>query len=106
MTAKRTIRGERFDVEKLVSDAIVAARPNPAAATAALQRMGHANPDAALVDRYARDAAVLAELQKATGAAFERQVGKISFDDQVKAVEQVNSYLNRRNQANHSRWGK
>jgi hypothetical protein len=105
-TTKRTIRGERFDVEKLVSDALAAARPDAAAATAALQRMGHANPSTELVSRYARDAAVLAELQRMTGAAFSGQIGKIGFDNTDKAIEQVNAYLNRRNAGHRSRWGK
>ena len=105
-SSKRTIRGEKYDVARLVSDAIAAAQPDTAASAAALQRMGHANPAPELVSRYARDAAVLAELQRTTGAAFSGQIGKIGFDDQVKAVGQVNSYLNRRIQGQRSQWGK
>lgn len=105
-SSKRTIRGEKYDVAQLVSDAMAAAQPDTAAATAALQRMGHTNPNAELVNRYARDAAVLAELQRMTGAAFDRQIGKIGFDNTAKAVEQVNSYLNRRNAGYRSQWGK
>lgn len=105
-TAKRTIRGEQYDVAKLVSDAIGAAKPDAAAATATLQRMGHANPAPELVSRYARDYAILVELQRMTGAAFSGQVGKIGFDDVDMAVKQVNAYLNRRNAGHRSRWGK
>ena len=106
MNSKRVIRGEKYDVAQLVADAMAAAQPDTAAATVALQRMGHANPSTELVNRYARDAAVLAQLQNTTGAAFASQIGKISFDNTNKAVEQVNAYLNRRNQAHRSRWGK
>jgi hypothetical protein len=105
-STKRTIRGEKYDVAQLVNDAMAAAQPDTEAASAALQRMGHANPDAKLVERYARDAAVLAELQRTTGAAFDRQIGKISFDNVSTAVQQVNSYLNRRIAGRRSQWGK
>lgn len=106
MTTKRTIRGEKYDVAQLVNDAMGAAHPDHAAATAALQRMGHATPAPELVSRYARDAAILTELQRATGAAFSGQIGKISFDNVDTAVSQVNAYLNRRNAGHRSRWGK
>lgn len=105
-SSKRTIRGEKYDVARLVSDAIAAAQPDTAAAAAALQRMGHANPAPELVSRYARDAAVLAELQRTTGAAFAGQIGKIGFDNMDSAVRQVNAYLNRRNAGYRSEWGK
>ena len=104
--SKRTIRGEKYDVAQLISAAMAAAQPDAAAATAALQRMGHANPNAELVNRYARDAAVLAELQRTTGAAFAGQIGKIGFDNTESAVRQVNAYLNRRIQGQRSQWGK
>lgn len=107
MTAtKRIIRGEKYDVAQLVSEALGAAQPDTAAAAAALQRMGHAAPSDELVSRYAHDVAVLAQLQRLTGAAFSGQIGKISFADNAKAVEQVNSYLNRRNAGYRSQWGK
>lgn len=106
MTAKRQIRGEKYDVAQLVNDAMAAAKPDTMAATAALQRMGHAAPAAELVSRYARDCAVLAELQRMTGAAFSGQIGKIGFDNVDAAIRQVNAYLNRRNAGHRSQWGK
>lgn len=106
MTTKRTIRGEKHDVAQLVNDAMGTAQPDTSAATAALQRMGHTNPAPALVSRYARDYAVLAELQRMTGAAFSGQMGKIGFDNVDTAIQQVNAYLNRRNAGHRSRWGK
>lgn len=106
MTTKRTIRGEKYDVAQLVNDAMAAAKPDTAAAAAALQRMGHATPAPELVSRYARDHAILAELQRMTGAAFSGQIGKIGFDNLDSAISQVNSYLNRRNAGHRSQWGK
>jgi len=97
MNAKRIIRGEKYDVAQLVNDAIATAQPDTTSATAALQRMGHTTPSEALVSRYARDCAVLAELQSMTGAAFSGQIGKIGFDNLDSAIKQVNAYLNRRN---------
>lgn len=106
MATKRMIRGEKYDVAQLVSEALAAAQPDTAAATAALQRMGHAAPSDELVSRYAHDVAVLAQLQSMTGAAFSGQIGKIGFDNLDSANRQVNAYLNRRNQGHRSRWGK
>ena len=105
-TTKRVIRGEKYDVAQLVNAAVAAAQPDTDAAAIALQRMGHANPNAALVNRYARDAAILAELQRMTGAAFSGQIGKIGFDNVDTAIRQVNAYLNRRNAGHRSQWGK
>lgn len=106
MATRRIIRGEKYDVAQLVNDAMAVAQPDTTTATAALQRMGHANPAPELVSRYARDTAVLAELQRTTGAAFSGQIGKIGFDNVDTAVQQVNAYLNRRNAGHRSRWGK
>jgi len=106
MNAKRIIRGEKYDVAQLVNDAIATAQPDTTSATAALQRMGHTPPSEALVSRYARDCAVLAELQSMTGAAFSGQIGKIGFDNLDSAIKQVNAYLNRRNAGHRAEWGK
>lgn len=106
MNSKRTVRGEKYDVAQLVNDAMNVAQPDTAAATAALQRMGHASPAPELVNRYARDRAILVELERTTGAAFSGQVGKISFDNVDTATRQVNAYLDRRNAGQRSRWGK
>ena len=106
MTTKRTIRGERHDIAQLVTDAMASARPDTTAAAAALRRMGHTNPAPELVGRHARDAAILAELQRTTGAAFNGQIGKIGFDNVDTAIRQVNAYLNRRNAGHRSEWGK
>ena len=106
MATRRIIRGEKYDVAQLVNDAMATARPDTTAAQAALRRMGHTNPAPELVGRYARDAAILAELQRTTGAAFNGQIGKIGFDNVDTAIRQVNAYLNRRNAGHRSEWGK
>lgn len=107
MNTKRTIRGEKYSIEQLVDGAITGAGNGDAAdAEAYLRRMGHTNPDATLVARVAREKAILAHLQKTTGAAFAGQLGKIGFDNRDAAVEQCNAYLNRRNAGHRSRWNK
>lgn len=108
-TAKRTIRGEQYNIAQVVDEAIAAvdaAELNTADADAYLRRMGHTAPASELVNRVAREKAILARMQKLTGASFTGQLGKISFDDRDKAIEQSNAYLNRRNAGHRSRWGK
>lgn len=108
-TAKRTIRGEQYNISELVDGAIAAVDGRTLdtdAARASLARLGNRNPSDAVVNQYARESAILAELQRQTGAAFNGQIGKISFANRDNAIAQVNSYLNRRIQGQRSRWGK
>lgn len=108
-TTKRTIRGEKYDISKLVDDAVSRTDDNALnvePARTALARMGHTNPSDAIVNKYARESAILAELERLTGAAFSRQIGKIEFSNRDRAILQVNAYLNRRNAGHRSRWGK
>lgn len=106
-TAKRTIRSEQYNISDLVDGAIAAAEGRTLdtdAARRSLALLGNRNPSDALVNQYARESAILAELQRETGAAFSGQIGKISFASRERAVEQVNSYLNRRNSAQRANW--
>lgn len=107
-TAKRTIRGEQYNIAQLVDDAIAAAAAelDVAEAEAYLRRMGHTAPDRSLLARVARDMAILANLKRTTGAAFDGQLGKIGFDNRDRAIQQVNAYLDRRNAGHRSRWNK
>ena len=108
-TAKRTIRGEQYNIEALVDSAIAAADSrtlDTEKARNSLAFLGNRNPSDAQVNQYARESAILAELQRTTGAAFNGQIGKISFTDRDKTISDVNSYLNRRNAGHRSRWGK
>ena len=108
-TTKRTIRGEQYNISELVDGAIATVNSQALdtdAARSALARLGHHSPADALVQRYARESAILAELERSTGAAFGGQIGKIGFADRDQAIRQVNSYLNRRIQGQRSRWGK
>lgn len=107
--AKRTIRGEQYNIEALVDGAIAAVEGRTLDTDAARQSLaflGHRNPSDAVVEQYARESAILAELQHTTGAAFKGQIGKIGFANRDNAIAQVNSYLNRRNAGHRSRWGK
>lgn len=108
-TAKRTIRGEQYNISELVDGAIAAADSRTLDTDKARQSLaflGNRNPSDAQVNQYARESAILAELQRTTGAAFNGQIGKISFASRDTAVSQVNAYLNRRNAGQRSRWGK
>ena len=108
-TATRTIRGEQYNISELVDGAITAADSRTLDTTAAresLARLGNRNPSDAVVNQYARESAILADLQRETGAAFNGQIGKIGFANRDNAIAQVNSYLNRRIQGQRSRWGK
>lgn len=106
---KRTIRGEQYNVSQIVDEAIAvvdAGTLDTADADAYLRRMGHTAPATELVNRVAREKAILAVLARQTGAAFNGQLGNISFADRDRAIEQANAYLNRRNAGHRSRWGK
>lgn len=108
-TAKRTIRGEQYNISELIDGAIAAADSRTLDTDKARQSLaflGNRNPSDAQVNQYARESAILAELQRTTGAAFSGQIGKISFASRDAAVSQVNAYLNRRNAGQRSRWGK
>ena len=108
-TAKRTIQGEKYNVAELVDNAIAAAAGRTLdtdAARRSLALLGNRNPSDALVNQYAQESAILAELQRETGAEFSGQVGKIGFANRDKAIAQVNSYLDSRNAGQRSRWGK
>lgn len=108
MMSRRTIRGEKYNIEQIVDSAIRtvdAGTLNINAARRSLAVLGHTNPTDAMVNQYARDKDILAILTKQTGAAFNGQIGKIEFTNRDKAVSQVDAYLNRRNAGNRSRWG-
>lgn len=108
-STKRTIRGEQYNVSQIVDEAIAAVDAgtlDTADADAYLRRMGHTAPAPELVNRVAREKAILARMQKATGASFTGQLGNISFESRDKAIEQANAYLNRRNAGHRSRWNK
>lgn len=106
---KRTIRGQQYNIAELVDSAIAAADNqvlNTDAARDALTRLNNRTPSDEMVCRYARESAILANLTHSTGAAFNGQIGKINFSNRDAAISQVNGYLNRRNSAQRSRWGK
>lgn len=113
MTTKRTVNGQRFSIPELVDSALAAADARMASAywggeieraQQSLRYMGHSSPDEALVTRYARETVILTALQKVTGANFSGQIGKIGFSSREQAIADVESYLNRRNQGQRSRW--
>jgi hypothetical protein len=107
--AKRTIKGERYNPEQLVDDAIaavVAAGTDLGAAREALARLGHSNPDEALVARYAYEAAILSHIGDAVNEpdALRRQIGKWRMDSREAIVRNLHAYLDRRLAGQHARW--
>ncbi len=99
IAANRTIKGQKHNVPQIVDAAIAASDRQPLdteAARQSLLRMGHRSPDKVLVTRYARETAILAALERTTGANFTGQIGKISFASRERTLADVESYLNRR----------
>ena len=99
---KRQINGEKYNVEKLVSDAIAKVESDPTrwlkldVAERALKLYGHKSPTADQIRAYAREAAILNELAYVTGANFGAQIGKWNFADTDAIIESAEEYLNRR----------
>lgn len=107
MNQKRQINGTKYNVSEIVTDAIAAVDKmtlDTERARQSLKFMGHTNPTDELVNRYARESAILKELEKATGANFSNQIGKIDFSNVETTIENVNSYLNRRINGQHQRY--
>lgn len=106
---KRQIRGQQFSISETVHEAMESVdgqKLNLESARTNLAKLGHSSPADELVTKYARNAAILAILERKTGAYFTNQIGKIDFTDEQSAISAVNAYLNRRNAGHRSRWGK
>lgn len=72
-SSKRTIRGEQYSIEQLVDQAIATVDGNVLDTAAAQQYLAHQNhtaPAENLVSQVAREMAILAILDRQTGAAF------------------------------------
>ena len=107
MTIKRTISGTKYNIAELVDNAIAAVDTQALdleTASKSLARLGHRNPDAEIIARYARESAILKILADETGANFSNQIGKINFSSREKTISGVESYLNRRIHGQHARW--
>lgn len=107
MNDKRQINGTRRSITELVDEAMASADSQPLdmeKARQSLMYLGHRNPEDHLVIKYARESAICAALSRMTGANFKGQLGKIDFSSREQAIAGVHSYLDRRNQGQHSRW--
>lgn len=112
MNDKRQINGEKYNIPELVNSAITAAESDPRTfdtisldrASKSLSYLGNRNPSDEQLRKYARESAILAILGRSTGANFQGQIGKIDFSSTERAIADVQSYLNRRNQGQHARW--
>jgi glycyl-tRNA synthetase beta subunit len=103
----RQVAGEKINTADVVRQALEMVNGqalNTAAAVESLKRLGHTNPAQALVERYARESAILAALEKLTGANVTGQIGKWDMSTEEKIHAAFNSYLNRRIAGQHARW--
>lgn len=110
MTSKtRQIRGQQYRVDELVDEVLQQVHDQKLDLTFAkqtLEMMGHTNPPETLVYKYAREKAILAQLQQRTGANFNSQIGKIDFNSRESAIDGVERYLWRRVHGMRSNWTK
>jgi hypothetical protein len=108
MTGKnRTVAGNKINTAETVHTAIETVNAQTLdldAARNSLARLGNANADAATVERYARESAILSELQKLTGANVTGQIGKWNMASEATTLAAFDSYLNRRIAGQHARW--
>jgi hypothetical protein len=105
--AVRIIRGERRDTAAVVSQAIDEARVSEqdlSNARQALARMGHSQPATEMIARYAREQAILAGLERITGASVSGQTGRWNMTTTESIVNEFNRYLDRRNQGMRAAW--
>lgn len=99
MASKRQVRNVQIDTVAVVNEALANVAEQTLDTDAArklLVSYGHTNPDQAMVEKLAYQVAVLAELQKLTGANVSGQVGKWDFSSAETIHTAFNSYLNRR----------
>jgi hypothetical protein len=106
-TQKRQVAGVQIDVAAVVHRAIEAVDAmmlDLVAARNSLRLLGHTNPATELIERYAREEAILAELQRRTRANTTGQMGKWDMSSEAKIVEEFGHYLNRRINGQHQRF--
>lgn len=99
-TNTRQINQQKINVEQLVDEALAQADSLPLDLNAAQNHLaywGHRNPADELVEqKVVLEMAILRYMARKTGAAFDNQIGKISFNDRQKTIEDVDAYLWRR----------
>lgn len=106
-TNKRTIRGEQYNTPAIVDQAmqaVDASTLDTEAARQSLMRLGHRDPGDAIVNQYAREVAILKHQERKTGAHFSGQIGKISFANREKTIQDVQDYLTRRVSGQRANW--
>jgi hypothetical protein len=95
----RTIRGQQVHTATVVNDAILTAVVTDmdlADARLALVRMGHTNPALSIIERYATERAILAQLERLTGANALSQLGRWNMNSAQTILAAFDSYLDRR----------
>lgn len=105
----RQVRGEKINTADIVNAAIQHTNEQGLdmdAARQSLQQMGHMAPDDSLVEMYALQTALLAEIENMTGASTTRQIGKWDFSNAQAIHDAFNNYLTRRYKGHQSRYGR
>lgn len=103
----RTIAGKRVNTAEAVNAAIASANKQTLdldTARTRLASLGNRNAPDAVVRDYARQSAVLQQLQRITGANTTGQLGKWDFASAQTIHNAFNSYLGRRIQGQRSRY--
>lgn len=105
---EREIYGRRYNTATIVNQALeraAASELDLVAATESLARMGNRQPAVELVERYARETAILAAIAAITGnPAITRQIGKWNMATAESIHGALNGYLGRRIAGQRSRW--
>ena len=105
----RQVANRKINTAAVVNEAITRANGQALdldGARAALQRLGHSDPASEMVESYAYQVVVLAEIAALTGATTATQIGKWDFRSAQSVHDAFNSYLNRRVQGQRSRWNR
>lgn len=103
---RRQVNNSQINTAEIVNAAIVTANESNldlAAAEDYLRHLGHAAPVAELIEQVAYQSAVLAEIERLTGANVSGQTGKWNFTNAATVLTSFESYLNRRIDGQHAR---
>jgi hypothetical protein len=103
---RRQVNNSQINTAEIVNAAIVTANESSLDLTAAetyLRHLGHAEPADELIEQVAYQSAVLAEIERLTGANVSGQTGKWNFTNAATVLASFESYLNRRIDGQHAK---
>ena len=105
--SKRQVRNQQIDTAEIVNQAIEMINESGIdldAARDSLRMMGHTAPADEMIKNYATQTAVLAAIEKLTGANATGQLGKWDFSSAQTIHDSFNSYLSRRVQGQRAEY--